>query len=88
MRLGNIELRKSNISGRWQLVRHDTTVIEGETKPIVYVVADFHAHKEGYDMHTVGERFFMDPDAYRLAKHAIVFLNGIRDEMGDRDGLL
>ncbi len=31
-------------------------------------------HKEGYDMRTVGDRFFQDHDAWIVAKHAMEFL--------------
>jgi hypothetical protein len=41
------------------------------------VIAFFDEHKEGYDMRTVGDRFFEDKEAWVVGKHAIEFLNAI-----------
>jgi len=72
MRKGNIEFRWSDCDKTHELVKW-----QGDT---CYTVAFFQKHKEGYDMRTVGDRFFQDHDAWIVAKHAIVFLNDCFDE--------
>jgi hypothetical protein len=42
-----------------------------------YVIALFDKTKEGYDMRTVGDRFFEDKEAFVVGKHAIEFLNAM-----------
>jgi hypothetical protein len=41
------------------------------------VIAFFDKTKEGWDMRTVGNRFFEDKDAWVVGKHAIEFLNAM-----------
>jgi hypothetical protein len=41
------------------------------------VIALFDKTKEGWDMRTVGDRFFEDKDAWVVGKHAIEFLNAM-----------
>ena len=67
MRKGNIEFRWSDCDKTHELVKW-----QGDT---CYTVAFFQKHKEGYDMRTVGDRFFQDHDAWIVGKHAIIFLN-------------
>ena len=70
MRLNDIEFRWSKINNAYELVKWQ----ESDT---YYVVAFFRKHKEGYDMETVGDRFFVDHDAWIVAKYAIQFLNAV-----------
>lgn len=74
MRHGQIEFRYDEFNGKYELIRwfDDKTC---------YVIAFFERDKEGYDMRTVGDKFFKDPDAWVVAKHAINFLNDIFDEV-------
>ena len=48
-----------------------------EEREYCYVVAFFDKDKEGYDMRTVGDRFFEDKDAWVVGKYALGFLNAI-----------
>ena len=43
------------------------------------VIAFFDKDKEGYDMRTIGDRFFEDKDAWIVGKYALGFLNAIFD---------
>ena len=72
MRLNNIEFRWSEVNRSYELVKWQ----ESKT---CYAIAFFHKHKEGYDMKTVGDRFFKDHDAWIVGKHALSFLNNIFD---------
>ena len=75
MRFRNIEFRWSKCNNTYELVKwyvphiHDTEVC--------YVVAFFDKDKEGYDMRTIGDRFFEDKDAWVVGKYALEFLNAI-----------
>ena len=71
MRLNDIEFQWSENNQSHILVKWS-----GDT---CCVIAFFRKHKEGYDMETVGERFFIEYDAWIVAKHAIRFLNDIFD---------
>ena len=66
MRKGNIEFRWSDCNNAHELVRW-----RGDT---CCTIAFFQKYKEGYDMRTVGDRFFQDHDAWIVAKHAMEFL--------------
>ena len=78
MRKGDIEFRWGETNKAYELVKW-----EGGT---TCVVAFFRKKKEGYDMETVGERFFMDHDAWVVGKHAIAFLNAMfQEEENERD---
>jgi hypothetical protein len=41
------------------------------------VIAFFDKDKEGYDMRTIGDRFFEDKDAWVVGKYGLEFLNAI-----------
>jgi hypothetical protein len=41
------------------------------------VVAFFDKDKEGYNLRTIGDRFFEDKDAWVVGKYALEFLNAI-----------
>jgi hypothetical protein len=73
MRFRNIEFRWSNCNQKYELVKWQ----ECEGKENCYVVAFFDKGKEGYDMRTVGDRFFEDKDAWVVSKYALGFLNAI-----------
>jgi len=73
MRKGDIEFRYSDCNKSHELVKYQ----DGGT---CYVVAFFRKKKEGYDMETVGDRFFNDHDAWIVGKHALLFLNAIFDD--------
>ena len=68
LRLNNIEFRYSECNKSYELVNW-------ENSETCYVVAFFCKHKEGYNMETVGDRFFKDHDAWIVGKHALNFLN-------------
>jgi hypothetical protein len=52
------------------------------------VIAFFDKDKEGYDMRTIGDRFFEDKDAWVVGKYALAFLNAIFDiEKQEEDNL-
>lgn len=73
MKKGNIEFRYSDANKVHELVKWQG----GGT---CFVVAFFRKRKEGYNMETVGDRFFSDHDAWIVGKHAIKFLNDVFDE--------
>lgn len=77
----------SESSKKYQLVKQNE---EGKT---LFVIAFFDRHKEGYDMRTVGSRFFdAGLDAWRVGMLATHFLNKAflesRQEEDLDDGLL
>jgi hypothetical protein len=74
MRFRNIEFRWSKCNNKYELVRWYKNTNEGEH---CYVVAFFDKGKEGYDMRTIGDRFFDDKDAWVVGKFALGFLNEI-----------
>ena len=74
MRKGDIEFRWSDTNKKHELVKWE------ESGKSCFVIAFFDKCTGGYDMRTVGERFFLDHDAWFVAKHAIRFLNDIFDE--------
>ena len=78
MRFRNIEFRWNTYNKKHELVKWYKTKVDGcEERNYCYVIAFFDEHKEGYDMRTVGDRFFEDKDAWVVGKHAIEFLNAI-----------
>lgn len=78
MRFRNIEFRWSNCNNKYELVKWYPAQIVGSTKEeYCYVVAFFNKHTEGYDMRTIGDRFFEDKDAFVVAKYGLEFLNAI-----------
>jgi hypothetical protein len=78
MRFRNIEFRWNTYNKKHELVKWYKTKVDGcEERNYCYVIAFFDEHKEGYDMRTVGDRFFEDKDAWVVGKHAIEFLNAM-----------
>jgi len=68
VRLGNIGFIWGELNQKYELVMyHDN----GTTN---HVIAFFEKHREGYDMRTVGDRFFQDKDAWIVGKYAMMFL--------------
>ena len=71
MRLGKIGFQWGELNQKYELVSyHD----DGQTH---HVIAFFEKHREGYDMRTVGDRFFQDDDAWIVGKHAMMFLEEV-----------
>ena len=73
MRRGDIEFRYSKTNEKHELIRW----LGVGDKPTCIVIAFFDKGKEGYDMRTVGERFFQDNNAWTVGKHALTFLNAV-----------
>ena len=82
-----IKMRLNNIEFRWSKLNNLYELVKWQESDSCYVVAFFRKNKEGYDMKTVGDRFFEDHDAWVVAKHAIKFLNDVFDnhEIEDTD---
>jgi hypothetical protein len=92
MRFRNIEFRWSTFNNKYELVswHKDFQIKETgtyEQKEICYVIAFFDKDKEGYDMRTVGDRFFENKDAWVVGKYALGFLNEIFDIEQDEEEL-
>jgi hypothetical protein len=80
MRFRNIEFRWSNCNQKYELVKWNTPTEDSFFKdPTCYDVAFFDKGKEGFNMRTVGDRFFEDKDAWVVSKYALGFLNAIFD---------
>ena len=79
MRFRNIEFRWSTYNKKHELVKWYKAEVDGceEERNYCYVVAFFDKNKEGYDMRTVGDRFFEDKDAWVVGKYGLEFLNEI-----------
>jgi hypothetical protein len=73
MRFRNIEFRWSTYNKKHELVKW----YKVEERNYCYVVALFDKDNEGYDMRTIGDRFFEDKDAWVVGKYALEFLNAI-----------
>ena len=71
MRLRNVEFRWCQINKKHELVKWQKC----NEKDSCYVIAFFDKTRDGYDMRTVGDRFFDDDDAWIVGKHAIAFLH-------------
>lgn len=71
MRFRNIEFRWSETNKKYELV---SWYKDCNHKEFCCVVAFFDKGKEGYDMRTVGDRFFEDKDAWVVGKSAMSFL--------------
>jgi hypothetical protein len=86
MRFRNIEFRWSVVNNKYELVKwnEDPYGFKPET---CYVIAFFDKDKEGYDMRTIGDRFFEDKDAWVVGKYALEFLNAIFQIEQDEDEL-
>jgi hypothetical protein len=74
MRFRNIEFRWSEFNKKYELV---SWYKDCNQKELCYVVAFFDQNKEGYDMRTIGTRFFEDKDAWVVGKYGLEFLNAI-----------
>jgi len=61
MRFREVQFRWSEFNKKYELVRWYK---DCNDKELCYVVAFFDETKEGYDMRTVGDRFFEDKDAF------------------------
>jgi hypothetical protein len=78
MRFRNIQFRWSTCNKKYELVKWYKAEVDGcEEREYCYVVAFFDKGKEGYDMRTIGDRFFEDKDAWVVGKYALGFLNAI-----------
>ena len=78
MRFRKVEFRWSKYNNKYELVRWYEDSID---KEMCYTIAFFDQNKEGYDMRTIGDRFFEDEDAWIVGKHALAFLNDISKEL-------
>ena len=89
MRFRNIEFRWSTVNKKYELVQWYKAEVDGcEEREYCYVIAFFDKGKEGYDMRTIGDRFFEDKDAWVVGKYALEFLNAIFDiEKQEEDNL-
>jgi len=74
MRFRNVEFRWSPVNNKYELV---SWYKDCNHKELCYVIAFFIKNKEGYDMKTVGDRFFEDKDAWVVGKCGLAFLNEI-----------
>jgi hypothetical protein len=77
MRKGYVEFRYSKGNKSYELIKWFEG---GET---CFFIAFFRRKKEGYDMETVGDRFFQDYDAWLVGKHALAFLNEVFESEED-----
>ena len=84
MRFRNVEFLWSKTNNKYELVKWYK---DSNDKEMCYVLAFFDETKEGYDMRTVGDRFFEDKDAFIVGKHAIEFLNAMFYELQKEDEL-
>ena len=84
MRFRNIEFRWNNYNQKYELLRWYEDI---PGKEICYVIAFFDKGKEGYDLRTVGSRFFEDKDAFVVGKYAIEFLNAMSQQLRDEEEL-
>jgi len=84
MRGRDIEFRWSKCNNKYELVKWN----EAPNSDTCYVIAFFDKDKEGYDMRTIGTRFFEDKDAWVVGKYGLEFLNEIFDiEKQEEDNL-
>ena len=75
MRFRNMEFRWSKCNNKYELVKWYQS--NGSGQENCYVVAFFDKDKEGYNLRTIGNRFFDDKDAWVVGKFALGFLNEI-----------
>ena len=81
IRLRNVEFKWCDANKKYELIKWHQ---HEKDQALAYccVIAFFDETKEGYDMRTVGERFFEDDkDIYLLAKHSLAFLNAMFQEL-------
>jgi len=85
MRLRNVEFRWCKINQKHELIRWQKYFCRQtyNEKDTCYTIAFFDKTNEGYDMRTVGDRFFADIDAWIVGKHAIAFLNDTLKQLED-----
>ena len=76
MRFRNIEFRWNTYNKKHELVRWYKAE-KAEERNYCYVVAFFDKTNSGWDMRTVGDRFFEDKDAWVVGKYGLEFLNEI-----------
>ena len=76
MRFRNIEFRWSTYNKKHEIVKWYKLKVDGceEERNYSYVVAFFDKTNSGWDMRTVGDRFFEDKDAWVVGKSAMSFL--------------
>jgi hypothetical protein len=74
MKFRNIEFRWSDLNKKYELV---SWWKDCNHKEHCCVVAFFDKDKEGYNLRTIGDRFFEDKDAWVVGKYALEFLNAI-----------
>ena len=80
--MGDIEFRYSQVNKKHELVRWYRAEVDGcEEREYCYTIAFFDETKNGYDLRTIGSRFFEDKDAWFVGKHAIAFLNDMFYEL-------
>jgi hypothetical protein len=88
VRFRDIEFRWNIYNKKNELVKWYKTKVDGcQERNYCYVIAFFDKDKEGYDMRTVGDRFFEDKDAWVVGKYALGFLNEIFDIEKDEEEL-
>ena len=73
MRFRNVEFRWCKFNEKYELVKWYQNNIGGVN---CYTLALFEKGKEGWDMRTIGDRFFEDKDAWVVGKSAMSFLQG------------
>ena len=74
MRFRKVEFRWSKYNNKYELVRWYEDSID---KEMCYTIAVFDQNKDGYDMRTIGNRFFEDKDAWVVGKYGLEVLNAI-----------
>jgi hypothetical protein len=84
MKFNDIEFRYSETNKRYELIRWICR--DAPNKPCCIVIAYFKKHSEGYDMVTVGDRFFEDADAFKLGKIVMQFLQLLFDNDDIEEG--
>lgn len=73
MRLNDIEFRYSETNKRYELIQWVSRDIPN--RPFCISIAYFERTSDGYDMITVGDRFFQDEDAWKIGQVAMQFMN-------------
>ena len=73
-------MKLNNIEFRWSEGNQLHELVKWQESKTCYTIAFFRKRKEGYDMETVGDRFFEDCDAWIVGKHALAFLNDVFDQ--------
>ena len=85
MRFRNIEFRWSKCNNKYELVSWYENTDGGEN---CYTIAFFDKNKVGYDMRTIGTRFFEHKESWVVGKYGLEFLNAIFEiEKQEEDNL-